>query len=83
MEVLLLLVMGMTNIFCFMVGARVGQKVAKDEEIKLPSFNPMDAIKAHEAKKEAEYQQSRFDTIMRNIDGYDGSSNGQEDVPWG
>lgn len=81
MEALLLLVMGMTNIFCFMVGAKVGQKVTKGEEVKLP--NPMEAIKTHEAKKEAEYQQSRFDTIMRNIDNFDGSSHGQEEVPRG
>ena len=34
MEVLLLLVMGAVNIACFMVGAKVGQTVAKGEEVK-------------------------------------------------
>lgn len=83
MEIVTILAMGFVCCVCFLIGARVGQKVAKDEEIKLPSFNPMDAIRAHEAKKEAEYQQNKFDTIMRNIDSYDGSSNGQKDVPRG
>lgn len=81
MEALLLLVMGATNILCFMVGARVGQKVTKGEEVELPSVNPMDAIREHQEKKEAQREQDRVDTILRNIEGYDGTSYGQEDVP--
>lgn len=81
MEVLLLLVMGATNILCFMIGARVGQKVVKGEEIELPTVNPMEAIREHQEKKEAQREQDRMDTILRNIEGYDGTSYGQEDVP--
>lgn len=81
MEALLLLVMGATNILCFIVGARVGQKVTKGEEVELPSVNPMDAIREHQEKKEAQREQDRVDTILRNIEGYDGTSYGQEDVP--
>ena len=81
MEALLLLVMGATNILCFMVGARVGQKVTKGEEVELPSVNPMEAIREHQEKKEAQREQDRVDTILRNIEGYDGTSYGQEDVP--
>lgn len=81
MEVLLVLVIGAMCILCFMVGAKVGQQVSKGEEVKLPEVNPIEAIKKHEAKKEAEREQSRMDTIMRNIDSYDGTGNNQEDVP--
>lgn len=81
MEALLLLVMGATNILCFIVGARVGQKVTKGEEVEIPSVNPMDAIREHQEKKEAQREQDRVDTILRNIEGYDGTSYGQEDVP--
>jgi hypothetical protein len=81
MEVLLLLVMGACNILCFMVGARVGQKVDKGEEVKLPSVNPLEAIREHQEKREAQREQDRMDTILRNIEGYDGTSFGQEDVP--
>lgn len=81
MEALLLLVMGATNILCFIVGARVGQKVTKGEEVELPSVNPMEAIREHKEKKEAQREQDRMDTILRNIEGYDGTSYGQEDVP--
>lgn len=83
MEVLLVLTVGALCIGCFVVGAKVGQTVAKGEDIKLPSVNPLEAFREHESKKEAEYQQSRIDTILRNVENYDGTSNGQEDVPRG
>jgi len=81
MEALTLLVMGAVNILCFMVGAKVGQTVSREEEVKLPTVNPMEAYKEHRAKVEAEMEQSRIDTIMRNIENYDGTGEGQEEVP--
>ena len=54
MEVLLLLVMGITNVACFAIGAKVGQKVVKGETIELPTVNPMEAARRREAKKEEE-----------------------------
>ena len=81
MEALLLLVMGITNIACFMIGAKVGQKAANGEEIKLPTVNPVEIMREREAKHEAEMEKNRIDTILRNIDNYDGTSYGQEEVP--
>lgn len=81
MEALLLMVMGLTNIACFLIGAKVGQKVVNGEEVEMP--NPVKAIKVHQAKKEAEFQQSKVDTILENIDNYDGTGYGQKDVPRG
>ena len=83
MEVLLLLVMALSNIVCFITGARVGQKVQKGEEVKLPTVNPMEIYREQKAKEEATFKQSQYETIMRNIDNYDGTSYGQEDVPRG
>lgn len=83
MEVLLLAVMAASNIACFLIGARVGQQASKGEEIEIPSVNPMEAVREHRAKKEAEWEQSRIDTILRNIEAYDGTPNGQADVPRG
>lgn len=80
MEVLLLAVMGAVNILCFMIGARVGQQTAKGEKVELPTINPLEAYREREAKKEAEKEQDKFDTILRNIENYDGSSRGQEEV---
>ena len=81
MEALLLTVMGLTNIACFIIGAKVGQTVGKGEEVKLPTVNPVEVYRKHEAKKEAQMEQERIDTIMRNIECFDGTGRGQEDVP--
>lgn len=80
MEVLLLAVMGFVNVLCFVIGAKVGMAVKKDEEIKLPSVNPVEAVKEHINKREAKIEQDKIDKIMQNIERYDGTSNGQVDV---
>lgn len=83
MEVLLLAVMGIANVLCFVIGAKVGMSVSKGEEIKLPSVNPVEAVRKHEAKKVADAEQSKIDTIMANIEAYDGTPYGQKDIPGG
>lgn len=83
MEALSLAIMGAACIACFLIGAKVGQTVSKGEEIKVPTVNPFKAYREHEAKKEAEAAQSRLDTIMQNIESYDGTGTGQRDVPKG
>lgn len=81
MEALLLLVMGLVNVACFMIGAKVGQAVSNGEKVELPS--PVKAVEDHRAKKEAEMAQNRIDIILRNIESYDGTDYGQEEVPRG
>ena len=81
MEVLLFAVLAASNILCFVVGAKVGQKVSKDEKVEMPSVNPMQAYRKKKDKEEAEKEQNRIDTILRNIESYDGTAEGQEDVP--
>lgn len=84
MEILLTLVVGTLCIVCFFVGAKVGQTVANGERIVTPDLNPVKAIKEHwekaSAEREYEKEQMRVDTIMRNIEAYDGTGNGQVDV---
>ncbi len=82
MEVLLLAVMGICNIVCFALGARIGQKTAKGEDITLPAVrSPTAVIREHRAKKKAEEEETRIDVILRNIESYDGTGQGQEEVP--
>jgi hypothetical protein len=78
--VLLLAIASLSNIACFVIGAKVGQKVIKGESIETPSVNPMKAYKEHQAQKEAEAEKNKIDTILRNIDIYDGTGYGQEEV---
>lgn len=81
MEVLLLAVMAASNIACFLIGAKVGQQASKGEDIllEMPKFD----YTKQKARKEAEWEQERINTILRNVEAYDGTSYGQEDVPRG
>ena len=81
MEVLLLLVMGAVNIACFLIGAKIGQKTAKGEAIELPTVNPMELVQEHREKRAAQEERDKVETILRNIESYDGTGYGQEDVP--
>ena len=83
MEILLTLTVGTLCIVCFFIGARVGQAVSRGETIKTPSVNPLEAYRRREDRKKAETEQDRIETIMGNIERYDGTSNGQRDVPGG
>lgn len=80
MEVLLLAVTGALNIVCFIVGAKVGQKVSKGEIVEIPTVNPLKAVKESRARKAVEQEQDKINKILRNIERYDGTSKGQEDV---
>lgn len=79
--VLLALVLCITNTVCFVFGAKVGQSVVRGEKVELPSVNPLKAIREQEAKKEAKAEQERVNTILDNIEVYDGTDRGQKDVP--
>lgn len=84
MDILLIAVVGTLNIVCFFVGAKVGQTVSKGKEIEVPKIpSPVALYKAHTEAKEVEAEKNKLDTILRNIERYDGTANGQEDVPRG
>lgn len=80
---ILIAIVGTLNIVCFFIGAKVGQTVAKGEKIELPNVNPIEVIREHKDKKEAEREQDRIEVIMQNIERYDGTADGQQDVPRG
>ena len=80
MEVLLMAILSLSNIACFLIGAKVWQKVVKGENVEVPTVNPLKAYQEHKEQKAAEREQSKYDTIMQNIEAYDGTANGQKDV---
>ena len=81
MEALIYAVIGLLNIVCFVIGAKVGQTIVKGEKVELPKIkNPLQAVRETRAKKEAEREQDKLNTVLRNIERYDGTSRGQEEV---
>lgn len=78
MKILLALVVSTLNIVCFFIGANIGQKSVKGEDIKLPNLYKSAA--EYQNRKEAKKQQDKVDTILQNIENYDGTGRGQKDV---
>lgn len=78
--ILLALVVGALCIISFINGAKVGQTVAKGEKVETLNINPIKAYKEHKANKETEIEQDKLSIILKNIERYDGTSRGQEDV---
>lgn len=61
-------------------------RIMKDITKDLPKAdipNPIKAVKEHKAKKIAKKELDMIETIMANIDNYDGTENNQRDVPRG
>lgn len=81
MEILTIAVTGALCIVCFFIGAKVGQTVSKGEDIKVPELNPMKLYREHQGRKEAEREQNKLDALLHNIEVYDGTSAGQQDIP--
>lgn len=83
MNVLIILVVCIANILCFYIGARIGQKIIRDEEVTLP--NPVrevqEQVQEYREKRKAKEEQDRLDVILANADRYDGTGYGQQDVP--
>ena len=78
--VLTILMTGTLCCVCFLIGAKVGQTTIKGEKVNTPNLNPFKAYRESQSRKEVERQQDKLSTVLRNIERYDGTSKGQEDV---
>ena len=80
MEFWELVIIVVLNILSFTIGARIGQKIVKGQEVKvIPS--PIQVINELKEEKVQAKEQERNKVIAENIDNYDGTSIGQKDVP--
>lgn len=77
-----LVLIGIQNLICITIGLKIGL-LYKGEPIP----NPVEVIKERKVKKEAvneaKKEQDRIETILKNIENYDGTGSGQIDVPRG
>lgn len=79
-DVILVLMVGSVNLLSFWLGARLGSK-EKANGIRLPNLNLIAKLEEHEEKKEEQRERERLDVIRQNIDSYDGTAEGQKDIP--
>ncbi len=72
---LLVLTLSVSNLMAFYLGAKLKQKVDRNEELRIP--DPIKVVKQMEHKKEQKKEVDKIDKIFANIDKYDGTPNGQ------
>lgn len=78
---ILIVSIGIMNILCFFIGAKVGQKVVRQEPIEIPKIQPIKAIREHNENREVVRIQEKDRILSENIDNYNGTSLGQQDLP--
>ena len=77
----LLFLFGIFIILAYTLGLKNGQKLKNNEEIKMPEVNPIKIVRNEIDAFEQRKKQDVYDTIMANIDNYDGTGLGQKDIP--
>ena len=78
---ILIVSIGIMNILCFFIGAKIGQKVVRQEPIEMPKIQPIKAIREHNENREVVRIQEKDRILSENIDNYNGTSLGQQDLP--
>ncbi len=76
----LLFLFGVFIILAYTLGLKNGQKLKNNEEIKMPEINPVKIVRNEIDAFEQRKKQDVYDTIMANIDNYDGTGLGQKDI---
>lgn len=70
------------NVLTLLIGVKIGMSVSNKKEIIL---NPVRAIQQHKEEikdqKESSLADKRLKTMLKNIDNYDGTDFGQEELP--
>lgn len=79
--VLFCCVFGLFIMASYTLGLRNGQKLARKEEVKMPNLNPIEIVNNQIEKHEERKEQSVIDIMMENINNYDGTGIGQQDIP--
>ena len=77
----LLFLFGIFIILSYTLGLKNGQKLKNNEEIKIPEINPVKIVRNEIETFEQKKKQDAYDTMMANIDNYDGTGLGQKEIP--
>lgn len=66
------------SVFCFIKGYNIGARETRKPEIKVET--PKQKIERAKENKKAAENRSRLNTLLENIENYDGSSKGQKEL---
>lgn len=83
--ILTIATVGLLCVACFFIGARTAQKAVKGEVITIPT--PADLQESRKEKQEerrereeAKREAEKLDAILQNLERYDGTPAGQQEV---
>ena len=79
--IVVMAVQGIICALCFHIGAKTGQKVVRGETIETPKFEPVKTIREYNEQKEVRKEQEKQKIIAENIDAYNGTPYGQQELP--
>ena len=74
-------IFGVFLMLSFILGARIGQKIVKGEEVKIELPNPIKKIEEHKEIKEVQKELDKLEIMNQNIDNYDGTGAYQKEIP--
>ena len=81
MEVIFLAVfISLSNLVCLIVGVKVGQKAHRGEDIAIKIPNPVQKVQSMKDSQEYKRDREAVETMLYNIDVYDGTGMGQKDI---
>lgn len=76
-------IIGVLFLASFILGFYFGNKIASNKEIKMK--NPIESFKRRKEMKEKQEEEAFndlvYETMMTNIENYDGTDIGQKDIP--
>lgn len=79
--IILCTIFGVFILVAYSLGLKNGQRISKNEEVVVPTVNPIKVITEEKEKYEEKKKQQAYEIMMSNIDNYDGTGLGQQDIP--
>ena len=84
--IILCTIFGVFILLSFTLGLSFGYKLRNKESIKIPTLNPLKAIREYQTEKKQREKKDREQEILEqnlaNIDAYDGTETGQKDFEY-
>lgn len=81
--IIILVIAAVLSAGSLIIGIVIGQRLGRGEAIRIPELDPTRVIQSRAEKAAQKAEDDRMAVILRNLERYDGTSYGQEEVPRG
>lgn len=73
-------IFGVFILVSYTLGLYNGQKLANKEKVSIPVVNPVKAVQEYQEDKREKKELEEFNTMLSNIENYDGTGLGQQEI---